>query len=133
MPLQGRQGADRIFGSGLGKRLINDIGEGGEEIGEIEELIVACCGRDLSGPAGDEGDAVAAFVGVAFSVFPRAIGDVAKLFSISFGCFELGADITGIVGEVEVDVVGAFEVFGSGPVVASEDEEGIIRTLSQDI
>lgn len=126
---EGGEEAEGVFGDVFGEVFVEDVGSGGEEVGKVDEICGGGAGGNFAGPFGDEGDAVAAFVGVAFAIAVGTVGDVAHFLGVGFGAFELGADVAGVVGEVEVDVVGAAEVLGGGAVVRGEDDEGVFAEL----
>ena len=85
---QGWEEADAVFSGLSGQWLAGDFGEGGHEVDLADEAVVDAVGGDVAGPAGDEGDAMAAFVGIGFVAAVDVIWLVAgvlKFLEASFG------------------------------------------------
>ena len=82
------------------------------------------CGNRL-GPTGDEGDAVAAFFGVAFSVLPDAVGEVTHFAGVNFGGLVFLENVASGASEIEDGAIGSPEVLWAAAVVAGENDEGV--------
>ncbi len=98
--------ADAVFGGVVGQGEVGEFGESGHEVGEAYGLVGYGVGGDAVWPAGDEGDAVAAFPVVAFEAAPRAGAVVSVVLAHLDGCGDFGAVVAGeedegVLGEVE--------------------------------
>ena len=87
--------ADAVFGGVVGQGEVGEFGESGHEVGEAYGLAGYGVGGDAVWPAGDEGDAVAAFPVVAFEAAPRASVVVLVVLAHLDGCGDFGAVVTG--------------------------------------
>ena len=98
---EGGEEADAVFAGGGGEGDFEEVGEGVDEVELADELVADGSGFHFGGPAGDEGDAMAAFVEVGFVA---------------------AVDVAGVVigGEEFVDVCS-----GGAAVVGGEDDEGV--------
>ena len=98
--------ADAVFGGVVWQRKAGEFGESGHEVGEADGLVGYGVGGDAVWPAGDEGNAVAAFPVVAFEAAPRAGAVVLVILAHLEGCGDFGAVVAGeedegVLGEVE--------------------------------
>jgi len=66
-----------VFRGIVGNLEAEDIGEGGGEVGQRDELIGAGGSGDFSGPSNEEGDAMASLIDVGFMTSPMCGGQVA--------------------------------------------------------
>ena len=119
--------ADAVFGGVVGQGEVGEFGESGHEVGEAYGLVGYGVGGDAVWPAGDEGDAVAAFPVVAFEAAPRASAVVLVVLAHLDGCGDFGAVVAGeedegVFGEVEA--LKGFEEL-SDNVVELEDEVAV--------
>ena len=101
-----RKKADAVFGGVVGQGKAGEFGESGHEVGEAYGLVGFGVGGDAVWPAGDEGDAVAAFPVVAFEAAPRAGAVVLIILAHlegggDFGAVVAGEEDEGVLGEVE--------------------------------
>ena len=119
--------ADAVFGGVVGQGEAGEFGAGGHKIGETDGLVGFGVGGDVVGPAGDEGDAVAAFPVVAFEAAPRAGAVMLVVLAHlegggDFGSVVAGKEDEGVLGEVE-----ALECFEelSDNVVELENEVAV--------
>ena len=87
--------ADAVFGGVVGQGEVGEFGKSGYQVGEAYGLAGYGIGGDAVWPAGDEGDAVAAFPVVAFEAAPRASAVVLIILAHLDGCGDFGAVVTG--------------------------------------
>lgn len=98
--------ADAVFGGVVGQGEVGEFGESGHEVGEAHGLVGYGVGGDAVWPAGDEGNAVAAFPVVAFEAAPRSGAVVLVVLAHlegggDFGAVVAGEEDEGVLGEVE--------------------------------
>ena len=87
--------ADAVFGGVVGQGEVGEFGTSGHQVGEAYGLAGYGIGGDAVWPAGDEGDAVAAFPVVAFEAAPRAGAVVLMVLAHLEGCGDFGAVVAG--------------------------------------
>ena len=119
--------ADAVFGGVVGQGKAGDFGESGHQVGETDGLVGFGVGGDAVWPAGDEGDAVAAFPVVAFEAAPRAGAVVLVVLAHLEGCGDFGAVVAGKEDEGalgEIEALDCFEELADN-VVELENEVAV--------
>jgi len=105
---EGGEKGKGIFGGVGGKGEGSGVAGCGEEIGVADGDIADGAGFDAAGPAEEEGDAVAGFVGIGFLAAPEEVGPVAAVFfHVAF--FPRGAVVAGDDDEGAGGLAGAVD------------------------